>query len=79
MIRLATSHAKLRLSKSVEPTDIDIAVNLLNQSIFQENPEKEKEALEAVEDEDVEMEDEEMLDDNEDDEVIKRNKQTSRS
>lgn len=34
MIRLATSHAKLRLSKTVETSDIDIAVNLLNETIF---------------------------------------------
>jgi DNA replication licensing factor MCM3 len=34
MIRLATAHAKLRLSKSVEPSDIDVAVSLLNTSIF---------------------------------------------
>jgi DNA replication licensing factor MCM3 len=30
MIRLATSHAKLRLQKSVEPSDIDVAIELLN-------------------------------------------------
>jgi DNA replication licensing factor MCM3 len=34
MIRLATAHAKLRLSKTVEPSDIDVAVQLLNGSIF---------------------------------------------
>jgi DNA replication licensing factor MCM3 len=34
MIRLATSHAKLRLSKAVEPSDIDVAVLLLNECIF---------------------------------------------
>jgi DNA replication licensing factor MCM3 len=34
MIRLATAHAKLRFSKEVETSDIDIAVNLLNTSIF---------------------------------------------
>ena len=37
MIRLATAHAKLRLSKMVEATDIDISCQLLNNSIFQEN------------------------------------------
>jgi len=36
MIRIATAHAKLRLSKQVETQDIDIAVQLLNTSIFQE-------------------------------------------
>ena len=34
MIRIATAHAKLRFSKNVEPEDIDIAVQLLNTSIF---------------------------------------------
>ena len=34
MIRLATAHAKLRLAKSVEPSDVDIAVQLLNETIF---------------------------------------------
>ena len=37
MIRLASAHAKLRLSKVVESSDIDIACELLNNSIFQEN------------------------------------------
>ena len=36
MIRLATAHAKLRLSKIVEGVDIEIACQLLNNSIFQE-------------------------------------------
>ncbi|CDW73635.1 mcm2 3 5 family protein [Stylonychia lemnae] len=37
IIRLATAHAKLRLSKKIEETDLDIASILLNNSIFQEN------------------------------------------
>jgi DNA replicative helicase MCM subunit Mcm2 (Cdc46/Mcm family) len=43
MIRLATAHSKLRLSKSVEQLDIDIAAQLLNMSIFQENTKEIKE------------------------------------
>ena len=58
MIRLSTAHAKLRLSKSVEDTDIDIACQLLNSSIFQESINPVKEELEEdEEDEDEEPED----------------------
>lgn len=42
MIRLATAHAKLRLSKQVEGSDIDVACVLLNNSIFQQNIETTK-------------------------------------
>ena len=37
LIRLATAYAKLRLSKLVEISDIEVAASLLNNSIFQEN------------------------------------------
>lgn len=36
MIRLATAHSKLRLSKHVGTSDIDVAVNLIHLSIFGE-------------------------------------------
>ena len=52
MIRLATAHAKLRLSKTVEPSDIDIACALLNSSIFQETTNPIKEEPESDEEED---------------------------
>jgi len=42
MIRLATAHSKLRLSKQVTTADIDIAVNMVHLSIFGEAMEKEE-------------------------------------
>jgi DNA replication licensing factor MCM3 len=57
MIRLATAHAKLRLSKHVEPSDIETAAFLLNNSIFQETTNKPKkyESEESDSDEDEPM------------------------
>ena len=34
IIRLATAYSKLRMSKIVTPSDIDVAVNLIHLSIF---------------------------------------------
>ena len=68
MIRLATAHAKLRFSKEVETTDIDIAVKLLNSTIFQETAVKEE----------VEEDDEDEYENIDEEEVIKTNKSRSR-
>jgi|LauGreDrversion4_2_1035121.scaffolds.fasta_scaffold679360_2 DNA replication licensing factor MCM3 len=59
MIRLATAHAKLRLSKSVEATDIDIACQLLNSSIFQETINAVKEEPDEEDEEDDDDDEEE--------------------
>jgi DNA replication licensing factor MCM3 len=48
MIRLATAHAKLRLSKIVTTSDIDIAVKLIHLSIFNENMDDEDEPAAKV-------------------------------
>lgn len=58
MIRLATAHAKLRFSKEVETSDIDVAIQMLNASIFQEFERPIKEEVESDEDEDMYNEDE---------------------
>lgn len=34
LIRLATAHSKLRMSKNVETNDIDVAINFVHMSIF---------------------------------------------
>jgi len=53
VIRLATAHSKLRMSKVIETTDIDVAVNLVHLSIFGED-------LEEAPQEDAPMEDDEQ-------------------
>ena len=70
MIRLATSHAKLRLSKVVEPSDIDIVCTILNNSIFQED------IKQGVKEEPEESDEEESK---YPDEVIKVNTNSSRA
>lgn len=52
LIRLATAHSKMRLSKNVCTDDIDVAVNLINLSIFGEDIDKKDD------DDDQEMEEE---------------------
>ena len=42
MIRLATAHAKLRLAQNVEITDLDLALKLLNMTIFREEEQEER-------------------------------------
>ena len=51
MLRLATAHAKLRLAKQVEVDDLDVAVKLLNMTIFNEPDQDEEQEAEEVEDE----------------------------
>lgn len=53
IIRLATAHAKLRYSKRVTMEDVDLAMKMLNETIFQENIGK------RIEEENVDMESEE--------------------
>ena len=58
MIRLATAHSKLRASKTVEMSDVDIAYGMLKASIFNEQMDKKPE-LKA--DEEMEDESEEVI------------------
>lgn len=51
IIRLSTAHAKLRFSKNVEITDVDVAITMLREAIFQEHLEKKQENEEMDEEE----------------------------
>lgn len=53
MHRLAAAHAKMRLSKKVETTDLDVAVKFINLSLFGIKLEKDDQ-----DDDDVQMRDE---------------------
>jgi len=55
MIRLATAHAKLRLAQHVEVTDMDLALKLLNMTIFREDPADEEVEEEPEADEEMEV------------------------
>ena len=56
LLRLATAHAKLRISKIVEKEDVEIALRLVNYSIFREAHEDDEE---VPRDEEMASEDEE--------------------
>ena len=51
IIRLSTANAKLRFSKQVELSDVDVAIMMLKEAIFQEHLEKKPENEEMDEDE----------------------------
>lgn len=53
IIRLSTAHAKLRFSKNVELADVDVAITMLKEAIFQEHLEKKPENEAMEEDEEV--------------------------
>lgn len=71
MIRLATAHAKLRLAPNVEISDLDLALKLLNMTIFREEEEEVTPIDEVME------EDEEEVPGN--DEVIPLKQKSSRA
>jgi len=59
LIRLATAHAKLRASKTVEMDDIEVVHGMLKASIFNENMGKKQEPVKI--DEEMEDESEEVM------------------
>jgi len=55
LIRLATAHSKLRLSKTVDSHDLEVAGSLLNGCIFQEEPVAEKVESDDEDEEEVQI------------------------
>lgn len=53
IIRLSTAHAKLRFSKLIEIGDVDVAITLMKQAIFQEHLDRREQEID--DDGDVEM------------------------
>lgn len=64
IIRLATAFSKLRMSKIVTPSDIDVAVNLIHLSIF---------GTEMIEDEEIVVQEQEE----EDNQIASKNQKTT--
>lgn len=79
IIRLSTAHAKLRISKSVDLKDIDVAYELVEMSIFQETQLK-KPTMNPEEDEDEEDEENEhMYDETKESAALEKIKQNNRT
>lgn len=53
IIRLATAHSKLRMSKTVTAQDIDVAVNLIHLSIFGVEMDEDKEEQQSEEEPEI--------------------------
>ena len=60
IIRLANTHAKLRMSKTIETSDIDVAVGLVHLSIFGVDLNEKEEEEPPKRSNDVPMEDEQV-------------------
>ncbi|CAF1402626.1 unnamed protein product [Adineta steineri] len=69
MIRLATAHAKCRMSKTVDPEDSEVAIDLVQFAIFKKDKNKRKKDLQKKQANDDNDDEEEMENDKENDEA----------